>query len=65
MASIQFFKRKITQPPVHISPLISPIGLIEFSIQILLFSKVKFTCLPRNAGRLELTLTEKNLNYQL
>jgi len=29
--------------------------LIEFSIQISLFSKVKFTCLPRNAGRLELT----------
>jgi len=39
----------------HHSRLISPLGLIEFSIQISLFSKAKFTCLPRNAGRLELT----------
>jgi hypothetical protein len=35
--------------------------LIEFSIQISLFSKAKFTCLPRNAGRLELTCIQFKL----
>ncbi|TXE19208.1 hypothetical protein ES731_08295 [Psychroflexus gondwanensis] len=36
-------------------------GLVEFSIQISLFSKAKFTCLPRNAGRLELTCIQFKL----
>ena len=38
------------------SPLIAPLGLIEFSIQISLFSKVKFTRTDINRKKFELSI---------